>query len=62
VSLLDEQLVFDLDAPPITKPAVSRHVPAGPARLLRKLVTGGLDTDAIEAAAALVAALDEGTA
>jgi hypothetical protein len=58
------QLAFDLNTAPLirAKPPVSRRVPPGPARLLRKLVTDGLDVGAIEAAAALVAALDEGTA
>jgi hypothetical protein len=57
-----EQFVFDLewsepDSAP--EPAVKRNVAAGPARLLRKLVSAGLDPEAIESAAALVAALDE---
>lgn len=52
------QLVFDLEgAEP--RPALSRHVPAGAARLLRKLVADGLDPKALENAAELVVALDE---
>jgi SOS response regulatory protein OraA/RecX len=54
-----EQFVFDLDAPTVANPVLSRHVKAGPARLLRRLVTTGLDPEALEAAAALVAAMDE---
>ena len=58
-----EQLMFDLDlAGPewsVPEPAIKRNVAAGPAKLLRKLVTGGLDPMAIESAALLVAALDE---
>jgi hypothetical protein len=38
--------------------ALSRHVEAGPARLLRALVRDGLDEDALPAAAALVIELD----
>ena len=54
-----EQFVFDLDAPIVAIPAVARHVKGGPARLLRRLVVCGLDPQAVESAAALVAALDE---
>jgi hypothetical protein len=38
--------------------ALSRHVPAGPARLLRDLVNGGLDHGHLGVAAALVLELD----
>lgn len=56
----EAQLAFDLDTPPIpARPALSSHVSSGPGRLLRKLVVGGLDPQAVEAAAALVVALDE---
>jgi hypothetical protein len=62
VSVL-EQLVLDLDECHVpARPALSRHVPPGAARLLKALVADGLDLHAIEAAAALVAALDEGSA
>ena len=61
-----EQFVFDLDVSvrPSEQidPVLSRHVKAGPGRLLRKLVAGGLDPQAVEAAAALVVALDEESA
>jgi hypothetical protein len=57
------QLMFDLDladaewsAP---EPAFKRNVQPGPARLLRRLISTGLAPDALEHAAALVAALDE---
>jgi hypothetical protein len=52
------QLVFDLDAPTVAKPVLSRHIPPGAARLLKALVADGLNLDALEAAAALVVALD----
>lgn len=55
----ETQLAFDLDAPTVANPVLSRHVKAGPARLLRRLVATGLDPRAIESAAALVAELDE---
>ena len=65
----EAQLAFDLDdlsgaEQPAPGPALKRNVGAGPAKLLRKLVTGGLDPMAIECAATgspalLVAALDE---
>jgi hypothetical protein len=57
-----EQLVFDLDlsGTKSSVPEIKRNVQPGAARLLRRLVSGGLDVDALEAAAALVAALDEG--
>jgi hypothetical protein len=54
-----EQFVLDLDAPTVAIPALSRHVAPGAARLLRRLVVLGLAPDAIENAAALVAALEE---
>jgi hypothetical protein len=54
-----EQFVLDLDAPIVAIPVLSRHVKGGPARLLRRLVVCGLDPQAVEVAAALVAALDE---
>jgi hypothetical protein len=65
VSVL-EQLVFDLDPeqfPPKgehtqVRPLLSRYCPPGAARLLKRLVAGGLDLDALEVAAALVAELD----
>jgi hypothetical protein len=38
--------------------ALSRHVPAGPARLLRDLVNRGLDHHHLSTAAALVLELD----
>jgi hypothetical protein len=54
-----EQLVLEFDAPIVANPALSRHVKAGPAQLLRNLVVLGLDPRALEHAAALVAHLDE---
>ena len=51
--------MLDLDAPTVAAPALSRHTPAGAPRLLRKLLSNGMDPAALEAAAALVAALDE---
>ena len=55
-----EQFAFDLDldTSTVAQSALSRHVKAGPARLLRRLVTTGLDPGALDAAAALVAELD----
>ena len=56
-----EQLVFDLDAPPPdTNPVLSRHVPAGPARLLRALMRAGMSEEHLRAAALLVLELDAG--
>jgi hypothetical protein len=67
---MSAQLTFafaadDLSAPagttvPAAPPVLSRHVKAGPARLLRRLIATGLDPQALERAAALVVALDEG--
>jgi hypothetical protein len=58
------QLVFDLNdpagAPTAPAPVLSPRVPAGAARLLKQLLIDGLDPDALAAAAAIVAALDEG--
>ena len=53
-----EQFVLELDVPTITPPALSQHVPAGAGRLLRRLVKGGLDPDALQHAAAIVAYMD----
>jgi hypothetical protein len=62
-AMTDVQLAFDIaggemSSPATARPALSDRVPGGPARLLRKLVAGGLDPQAVQAAAALVAALD----
>ena len=62
---VDVQLVFDLNDPAgqdiaAPTPVLSARVPSGAARLLRQLVSAGLDPDALAAAAAIVAALDEG--
>jgi hypothetical protein len=56
-----EQLILDLSGAEwaAPRPVLSKHVRPGPARLLRRLVVLGLDPQAIEAAAALVAALDQ---
>jgi hypothetical protein len=58
-----EQLVFDFDLsgaePPAPGPAIKRNVGAGPAKLLRRLISTGLDPDALEHAAQLCAHLDE---
>jgi hypothetical protein len=55
-----EQLVLPLldipDEP--ARPSFARRVPAGPTRLLRDLIRGGLDTAALPIAAALVLELD----
>jgi hypothetical protein len=55
-----EQLVLEFDAPIVARPVLSLHAKAGPAQLPLNLVKGGLDPRALEAAAQLVVALDEG--
>jgi hypothetical protein len=52
-----EQLVLSLE-PCRERPTFAGRVPPGPARLLRDLVRGGLDSAALPTAAALVLELD----
>jgi hypothetical protein len=64
VAAMTDQLAFDLDDLSGAEwstpgPAFKRNVQAGPARLLRRLISTGLDPGAIEHAAALCAHLDE---
>jgi hypothetical protein len=52
------QLTFNLELPATSPPVLSVRVPAGGARLLRKLIASGMDLGALEQAAALCAHLD----